>query len=124
MIEQEPFCGVRTHFYHNASSYDMFRDRRVAEVNERKSIPSQKKPENPSEQLQLNWYGSGSTQTAFSPQGLGSQSSGSADQEPLRHQRHPPPLVVKSEMNFCKPSKSTSYEAWKPLNSTLMSVWK
>ena len=31
MIEQEPFCGVRTHFYHNASSYDMFRDRRVVE---------------------------------------------------------------------------------------------
>ncbi len=32
MIEQEPFCGVRTHFYHNASSYDMFRDRRVVEA--------------------------------------------------------------------------------------------
>ncbi len=31
MIEQEPFCGVRTHFYHDASSYDMFRDRRVVE---------------------------------------------------------------------------------------------
>ncbi len=33
MIEQEPFCGVRTHFYHDVSSYDMFRDRRVAEKN-------------------------------------------------------------------------------------------
>ncbi len=32
MIEQEPFCGVRTHFYHDASSYDMFRDRGVAEA--------------------------------------------------------------------------------------------
>ncbi len=31
MIEQELFCGVRTYFYHNASSYDMFRDRRVVE---------------------------------------------------------------------------------------------
>ncbi len=31
MIEQEPFCGVRTHLYHDASSYDMFRDRRVVE---------------------------------------------------------------------------------------------
>ncbi len=31
MIEQEPFCGVRTHFYHNASWYDMFRDRTVVE---------------------------------------------------------------------------------------------
>ncbi len=31
MIEQEPFCGVRTHFYHDASSYGMFRDRRVVE---------------------------------------------------------------------------------------------
>ncbi len=31
MIEQETFCGVRTHFYYNASSYDMFRDRRVVE---------------------------------------------------------------------------------------------
>ena len=31
VIEQEPFCGVRTHFYHDASSYDMFRDRRVVE---------------------------------------------------------------------------------------------
>ncbi len=31
MIEQEAFCGVRTHFYHDASSYDMFRDRRVVE---------------------------------------------------------------------------------------------
>ena len=31
MIEQEPFCGVRTHFYYNASSYDIFRDRRVVE---------------------------------------------------------------------------------------------
>ncbi len=31
MIEQEPFCGVRTHFYYNTSSYDMFRDRRVVE---------------------------------------------------------------------------------------------
>ncbi len=31
MIKQEPFCGVRTHFYHDASSYDMFRDRRVVE---------------------------------------------------------------------------------------------
>ena len=32
VIEQEPFCGVRTHFYHDASSYGMFRDRRVVEV--------------------------------------------------------------------------------------------
>ena len=32
MIEQEPFCGVRTHFYHDASSYDMFRYRRVVEM--------------------------------------------------------------------------------------------
>ncbi len=31
MIEQEPSCGMRTHFYHDASSYDMFRDRRVVE---------------------------------------------------------------------------------------------
>ncbi len=31
MIEQEPFCGVRTHFCHDASSDDMFRDRRVVE---------------------------------------------------------------------------------------------
>ncbi len=31
MIEQEPICGVRTHFYHDASSYDMFRDHRVVE---------------------------------------------------------------------------------------------
>ena len=31
MISQEPFCGVRTNFYHDASSYDMFRDRRVVE---------------------------------------------------------------------------------------------
>ena len=31
VISQEPFCGVRTHFYHDASSYDMFRDRRVVE---------------------------------------------------------------------------------------------
>ena len=34
MIEQKPFCGVRTHFYmyQDASSYDMFRDRRVVEL--------------------------------------------------------------------------------------------
>ncbi len=32
MIEQEPFRRVRTHFYHDASSYNMFRDRRVVEV--------------------------------------------------------------------------------------------
>ncbi len=31
VIEQEPFCGVRTHFYHDASLYDVFRDRRVVE---------------------------------------------------------------------------------------------
>ncbi len=31
MIEQEPFRGVRTHLYHEASSYDLFRDRRVVE---------------------------------------------------------------------------------------------
>ncbi len=31
MIEQERFCEVRTHFYHDASSYDMFGDRRVVE---------------------------------------------------------------------------------------------
>ncbi len=35
MIEQEPFCGVRTHFYHDASLYDMFRDRRVVERREK-----------------------------------------------------------------------------------------
>ncbi len=32
VIEQEPFCGVRTHFYQDASSYHMFRDRRVVET--------------------------------------------------------------------------------------------
>ncbi len=32
VIDQEPFCGVRTHFYHDGSSYDMFRDHRVVEV--------------------------------------------------------------------------------------------
>ncbi len=32
MIEQEPVCGVRTHFYHDASTYNMFRDRRVVET--------------------------------------------------------------------------------------------
>ncbi len=32
MIEQEPVCGVRTHFYHDARSYDMLRDRRVVEA--------------------------------------------------------------------------------------------
>ena len=32
VIEQEPFWGVRTHFYHDVSSYNMFRDLRVVEM--------------------------------------------------------------------------------------------
>ena len=41
MIEQEPFCGVRTHFYHDVSSYDMFRDRRVVESHFYNSVITQ-----------------------------------------------------------------------------------
>ena len=43
VISQEPFCGVRTHFYHDASSYDMFRDRRVVEYTD--DQPQQTKPQ-------------------------------------------------------------------------------
>ncbi len=32
VISQETFCGVRTHFYHKAISYDMFRDLGVVEL--------------------------------------------------------------------------------------------
>ena len=41
MIEQEPLCGVRTHFYYDASTHDWLCDHRVVEFYIRLRIGAQ-----------------------------------------------------------------------------------
>ncbi len=120
MIEQEPFCGVRTHFYHNASSCDMFRDRGVVEakhlVQQRRYVDIGTEMSRLSFQPSLNALGRGLCAVR-----------GSA--LPISHRSAPHGNLHDSVLGFpsaLRPGSSPSPHAvlWSAPHTTLRQIWQ